>query len=355
MNATDIVGGSIAYLEPDVGNLTYASSNEDVVIVKDNEFIAVGAGKANITVSFTGNENYAPSMNKTVEFSVNAIPTSISVDKTEFVLLVGDEANIIETVTPEGIAVKYATDDDNIVSVDDKGHIKAVGEGTAIILVSVGDDRVYKYSAVEVSVKVSKIPTQITTSALTTVYNANEKLIVTLKDNKGNPISGVSITVNLKGAKTYKTDKNGQIKISTKGLAPKKYTAKITFNGDKNYAKSAKNVKVTVKKAKTKITAKKKVTYKAKAKTKKLKIKLKDNTGKPIKNAKVRLMLKKIGKGGKKNTKTKANKKIAKTNKKGKATFKIKKNKKAKYQAYVKFYANKYYTKTVKKIKITIK
>ena len=77
-------------------------------------------------------------------------------------------------------------------------------------------------------------------------------------------------------------------------MVPKKYTAKVTFAGNSNYLKSTANVKVTVKKAKAKIKAKKK-TYKAKKKTKKFKITLKDNKGKPIKKAKVRLIVKYAG------------------------------------------------------------
>ena len=70
-----------------------------------------------------------------------------------------------------------------------------------------------------------------------------------MKDSKGNPLSGAKITVSIKGSKTYTTNKKGQVKVPTKGLAPKKYTAKITFNGNTKYDKSTKNVKVTVKKA----------------------------------------------------------------------------------------------------------
>ena len=114
-----------------------------------------------------------------------------------------------------------------------------------------------------------------------------------MKDAKGNAISGVELTVDLNGAKAYKTDKNGQIKVSTKGLAPKTYTAKITFNGNTKYGKSTKDVKVAVKKAQPKIAAKKK-TFKAKKKVK-VTIKIRKKTYK------------------------------AKTNAKGKATFKIKK------------------------------
>ena len=153
---------------------------------------------------------------------------------------------------------------------------------------------------------------------MSATYNINKELVITLKDSKDNPLTGASVTVDLNGAKTYTTDSNGQVKVSTKGLAPKAYTAKITFNGNTNYAESSKDVKVTVKKATPKLTAKKK-TFKSSVKTKKYK------TYK------------------------------ATTNSKGKATFKIKKlNKKGTYKATVTYKENKYYNKASKKAKIKV-
>jgi len=201
-----------------------------------------------------------------------------------------------------------------------------------------------------------KLQTQLSGNAITATYNINKNLIITLKDSNGNPISGASITVDLNGAKTYTTDKSGQVKVSTKGLAPKAYTAKVTFNGNVKYVHSSKEVKIVIKKAKPKITAKKK-TYKAKKKVKKFTITLKDNKGKAIKNAKVTLKAIKIKKTSKKQSKKTGKKNIlkAKTNKKGKATFKINRNKKGKYQVIIKYKGNKYYNKATKKVKITIK
>lgn len=191
------------------------------------------------------------------------------------------------------------------------------------------------------TITVNKLKTELSASAITTTYNINKELVITLKDSTGKALTGVKVTVDLNGAKEYTTDKNGQVKVSTKGLAPKTYTAKITFKGNTNYAKSTKDVKVTVKKAKPKITAKKK-TFKKSVKTKKYTITLKDNTGKPIKNAKVTLKVK--GKTYK-----------AKTNKKGKATFKITKlNKKGTFKAVIKYKGNKYYKKLTKKVKIKV-
>ena len=193
------------------------------------------------------------------------------------------------------------------------------------------------------TITINKLQTVLTGNAVTAVYNINKNLVITLKDAKGNPLSGASVTVNLNGLKTYTTDSNGQIKVSTKGLAPKAYTAKVTFNGNANYVASAKDIKVTVKKATPKMTAKKK-TFKRTVKTKKYTIVLKDNTGKAMKKVKVTLKIK-----GKKTI-------TAKTNSKGKATFKIKKlTKKGTYKTTVTFKGNKYYNKVVKKVKIKIK
>ena len=194
------------------------------------------------------------------------------------------------------------------------------------------------------SITVNKLKTTLNAKSIATVYNVNKNLVITLKDSKGNALNGVNITVQLKDAKTYTTTtKNGQIKVSTKGLAPKVYTAKITFKGNTNYEKTSKNtVKVTVKKATPKITAKKK-TFKRTVKTKKYNIALKTNLKKAMKGVKVTL---------------KVNKKTysAKTNKKGIATFKITKlTKTGKYTAIVKFAGNKYYNAKAVKQKIIVK
>ena len=205
--------------------------------------------------------------------------------------------------------------------------------GTASITGTLGK---VKYTA---NIEVGKSPTKITVKSISTVYNVNKYLVITLKDSLGNPIKGVKVAVNLKGSKYYTTDKNGQIKVPTKGLTPKKYTAKITFDGDANYLKSSANAKVVVKKANPKMTAKSK-TFKRTIKTKKYTIALKTNLNKALHGVKVTL-------------KVKGKKYIAKTNKKGKATFKITKlTKKGNYKATIVYKGNSLYNKVAKKVKI---
>ena len=167
-------------------------------------------------------------------------------------------------------------------------------------------------------------------------------LVITLKDNNGKVVSGVKVTVKIKTSKTLKTNKNGQIKISTKNLVPKSYAVKITFKGSSKYAPSSKSVKVTVKKATPKLAAKSKTFKKAK-KVKKYTIKLKTNKNKAIKKVKVTLKIK-----GKKAI-------TAKTNNKGVATVIVKLTKKGTFKSTVTYKGNKYYNKVTKKVNIKIK
>ena len=297
-------------------------------------------GTAIVNVTYEGNDKYAAANSKIIEVTVSLRNVSVSVNNANLDLLVKDTFNLVATTVPEGLNVSYSSTNESVVTVDSKGIVTAVGAGKATIVVTAGDDKVYAVNSTNVTVTV-KQETSITAADISTTYNINKYLVITLKDANGKTLTNVKVTVGLNGAKTYTTDKNGQVKVSTKGLAPKTYTAKVTFNGNDNYDKSTKNVKFTVKKATPKFTAKKK-TFKKSTKTKKYTIVLKDNTGKAIKKAKVTLKVK--GKTYK-----------ATTNSKGKATFKITKlNKKGTFKATITYKGNKYYNKVSKKAKIKL-
>ena len=206
------------------------------------------------------------------------------------------------------------------------------------------ENQSYDVDSINATLTISKDTSKLTASAVTTAYNGGKYLVTNLKDSSGRPIKGVKITIKLSNGKTSTqiTDKNGQVKFSTNGLAPKTYTATITFAGNTIYKQSTTTAKVTVKKATPKLTAAKK-TFKKSVKTKKYTVTLKDNNGKAMK--KVKLTLKIKGKTYK-----------AKTNVKGKAVFKIKKlTKKGTFKAKVKFAGNTYYNAVTKTVKIKIK
>lgn len=227
----------------------------------------------------------------------------------------------------------------NYTALSGQGWIVKLGAGTYTAVININGSNV---APITKTITVAKNPTKLTAAAVTAVYNNNKYLVITLKDGKGRALSGVKVTVTLGTAKTYKTNKNGQIKINVGKLVPKTYTAKIKYAGTANYAAVTKSVKVVVKKATPKMTAKAK-SFKAALKTKKYTITLKTNKGKVMKSTKVSLTV---------NKKTYT----VKTNKKGIATFKITNlKKKGKFTATIKYAGNKYYNKLSKNVKITVK
>ena len=338
----DSIGTGAALTPADAGELTFTSNNITVAKVEDGKIIAVGEGTAIITVSFSGNDDYAAAEDKTINVDVIKYDSKVTIEP------------INSTVYPNNVTIKYSIEnktnvtvtidgvsDDKIIITNDTITVIGLDAGEYTIVVINNESSIYHKSNDTKTFTVNKQATSITGADVSTTYNINKDLVITLKDANGNPLTGVKVTVDLNGAKTYTTDKNGQVKVSTKGLAPKTYTAKVTFDGNTNYEKSAKNVKVTVKKATPKLTAKKK-TFKTSVKTKKYTITLKDNTGKAIKKAKVTLKVK--GKTYK-----------ATTNSKGKAVFKIKNlKKKGTFKATITYKGNKYYNKITKKANIKV-
>ena len=412
----------VATLTPaDAGNVTFTSSNVSVVDFDDEgNVIAQGKGQAIITVSFAGNNNYAAAENRTVTIDVNLNDASVTVDKDALDLKIYETYAINATKHPDTILldIAYTSSNSSVATVDEKGIVTAVGVGSAVITVEVGDDEIYAKNSTTVKVTVSKVPTEIAADPIAATYNANKDLVITLKDSNGNPISGLNITVDFNGARNYTTDTNGQVKIPTMGLAANIYDSNTTT--------------VSIYKESSRVDTKPLTTdYNV---HKYLVVGLKDNEGNPIRNADasieihgvtykcrsddagdarliirlnpgtytakitfdnvnytgftqyVTVIVKKLtpkltakkktfkkSKKVKKYTVTlKANSKAlakvkltlkvkgktykAKTNAKGKAIFKIKNlKKKGKYRATVKFAGNTYYNKITKKVKITVK
>jgi predicted outer membrane repeat protein len=320
------------------GTFTYQNLDLNATIVLSND---VPADEYCVTVLYSGDGNFTnATANATLK--VNKANSTLTINGNITFDYNTNGSATVSFTNASGVNASVVGQPNAIVVVNDTTiTVSGLDAGNYTLSVTTITDANHNSMTKTTDIIVNKAKTVLAADAITATYNINKDLVITLKDANGNPLTGVNLKVDLNGAKTYTTDNNGQIKVSTKGLAPKTYTAKITFNGNTNYEKSAKNVKVTVKKATPKLTAKKK-TFKTSVKTKKYTITLKDNVGKPIKKAKVTLKVK--GKTYK-----------AKTNSKGKATFKIKKlNKKGKFKAVIKFKGNKYYKKVTKKAKIKV-
>lgn len=229
-----------------------------------------------------------------------------------------------------------------------KVNLGRFSEGSHKILVLYAIDfedrqQEYDYLSKVFTLNVKKDTTKIIASSVTTTYKSGKKLVITLKDSQG-VVSGKKVTVKVGSiSKTLKTNSKGKISIDISTLAPKSYKATINSAADSVYKASSKsNVKVVVKKAKTKITAKT-VNAKVNAKVKNVVAVVKFNSKKPLQGKKVSLKIK--GKTY-----------IVKTNKKGKAIFKVKNlKKKGNFVGTIKFAGDKYFKGTSKKVKVIVK
>ena len=284
-----------------------------------------------------------------VTITVNKIDAEISTSAEDISLFVGDESAVEYALNPSDADgdIIFTSSNPEVVSVDSTGAIKALSEGTVTITISLSSDH-YNAPDATVNVEISRKTPELTATSVTTTYNVNKDLVITLKDEKGEALSGEEVTVDLNGTKTYTTDENGQVKIATGSLVPNTYNVKISFAGNDYYLGSDATAEVTVKKATPKITASAK-TFTFEDKTKKYTVTLKDNNGNALKNTKVTLKV-----NGKTYTAT--------TNSKGVATFKLsditkgkKLTKKATYNAVISFAGDKYYNKVTKNVKLSVK
>ena len=326
-------------------NITLKGKNRNYTFEKElNATISLGnidADEYEVNVIYSG-DNVFWNATATGKLTINKANSTLTINDDVTFDYNTNGSTTVSFTDALGVVAEVVGQPNAIVVVNDTTiTVSGLNAGNYTLTVTTITDANHNNVTKNATITVNKAKTQLTANAITATYNINKDLVITLKDANGNALSGVNVIVDLNGAKTLTTDKNGQVKVSTKGLAPKAYTAKITFNGNTNYAKSTKDVKVTVKKATPKLTAKKK-TFKTSVKTKKYTITLKDNTGKAIKKAKVTLKVK--GKTYK-----------ATTNSKGKAVFKIKNlKKKGTFKATITYKGNKYYNKVSKKANIKV-
>ena len=304
-------------------------------------------GTYDVQAIFDGDNKYLGNFSDVKQLEVNRIPTSLAVSIDNPSIFVGDSVvvGVVLNQTINNVVIVNVNDKDYLIGiVNGKGNLTLSGLTFGTYTVNAtfaGEGKYAKSGSNNVSLEVNRIKTQLTADSITVTYNGNSDLLITLKDNNGNAVRNANVIVNINGAKTLTTDSNGQVKLSTNGLAPNIYAAKITFDGNAIYDISSKEVKVTVKKATPALTAKAK-TFKAKVKTKKYTIALRDNAGKAIKNAKVTLKVK--GKTFK-----------ATVSSNGKATFKITNlKKKGNYNAVITYGGNNLYNKVTKNVKIKV-
>ncbi|WP_407431173.1 Ig-like domain-containing protein, partial [Methanobrevibacter sp.] len=236
-----------ATLTPDVGSLTYNTTDSSVANVLFGYIIAVGEGKANITVSFEGDNIYAPA-EKIIEVNVAKIPTEITVENTTIEMNPFDVTPAGAKLTPGlDLTLTYTSSNSSVATVI-LGEIIAVGEGEATITVSF--DGTIRYAAAEnktIDVTVTKIPTEIT------VENTEIEMA---------PLDIAPAGANLTNASNLYLDyvsSNSSVAVVILGeivaVGEGEATITVSFNGTTRYAAAEnKTIDVIVTKIPTEIT-----------------------------------------------------------------------------------------------------
>ena len=121
-------------------SVSYLTDDETVAIVDENGLIkAVSTGTANITIK----ANDGSKVTKKVTVSVTQPVTEIVPEKTSYELYKGQFTTLpAPAVKPDNASdkkVAYASSDEKIVKVDDKGMVEAIGAGSAVITITAKD------------------------------------------------------------------------------------------------------------------------------------------------------------------------------------------------------------------------
>ena len=234
------------------GNVTETTTDKEGQI-----FIPVDNMKPDtykIDVQYKGEGNYH-AMDKDITLLINKAITKLNANSYLITTYNLTEDLVITLTDNIGRALKgfnvsaelngtenYTTDKHGQIKISSKG----LSPGTYIYQIIFPENDYYKKTNTTAKIVVNKIKTKLTANSVATFYNIEDNMIIYLIDAFGNPMSNATVSVNLNNTKNYTTDKNGQIKVHTKGLIPNVYHANVTFGGNEIYQKSNTTAEVVV-------------------------------------------------------------------------------------------------------------
>ena len=136
---TQNIVATVSPSNADNKKVLWTTSNSSVTVVSEGKVTAVKVGTATITAT---SEDGGKTATCTVTVTEKTNPVeSVTLNKTEISLTVGDEATLTATVTPDNASnknVEWSTSDSNVATVAD-GKVTAIKAGTATITVKTSD------------------------------------------------------------------------------------------------------------------------------------------------------------------------------------------------------------------------
>jgi hypothetical protein len=233
------------------GNATGEVSTDDIVAsLKDGNATFVisdlALGTYTFTVKYSGDDNYNSVSNETT-VNVNAVPRV-----TPVLYIDADDIFVGENLTIDVSLPDDATGDVNIESKiitlkDGKATfvIPDLEAGTHTFTVKYSGDEKYAHTNNMTTVSVNEKKSLIISAPdVTKYYKGSERLVVTVTDNEGNPLSNKSVNININNMDyTRITDANGTASMAL-GLPSNVYNASIMV--DNETANSVVNILPTV-------------------------------------------------------------------------------------------------------------
>ena len=168
--------------------------------------------------------------------------TGVTLDKGELILAVGDTATLTETVAPQGAdnrKVTWTSSDTAVATVDEKGNVKAVAAGTAIVTVKTEDGGFTATCEVTVEEQLTPV-TGVTLDKKTLEMETGDKAVLTATVAPEGA-SNKKVSWSSDKADVAKVDEKGNVTAVTAG------TAKITVTTEDGEFTDTCEVTVTAK------------------------------------------------------------------------------------------------------------
>ena len=213
---------------------TWSSSNTRVATVDGNgKVTAKQVGTATITVK-TANGKTA-SCNVTVQ-AVQAVPTSVSLNKTSLTLDVSKSYTLAKTVSPSNAVTSYTWSSSNtrVATVDGNGKVTAKKAGTATITVKTANG---KTASCNVTVQaVQAVPTSVSLNKTSLTLDVSKSYTLAKTVSPSNAVT--SYTWSSSNTRVATVDGNGKVTAKKAGTATitvktsngKTATCKVTVN-----------------------------------------------------------------------------------------------------------------------------
>ena len=228
--------------------ITWSSDNDKVATVDENGTVTgVAAGKANITATFAGDNEYKTSTAK-YEIKVKGAP-ALSFPQASYTIEMGDAFAAKLEGLPEGVTPVYTSSNTEVATIDAAtGEVKTVGVGTTTITVTSPNTDIYEEATASYVLTVNRATSKEVTIDFSGYKNGDEV--------KNENVNGITMTFDANGGNSPKWYTTGNaVRLYAKNIltissvsriksvefifSPDKETDKIKYITSENTALSA--------------------------------------------------------------------------------------------------------------------